>query len=124
MKVQEDLAALTRQKTVRRKEQSTRASSQSSADFRTASPDTPVGPTRGKGARLAADLEQLRADFAAYVDESRQEMQRLSRRMQQLELLAKKRVRSEPAADPSRTPMSSARSLFTFLGRPTVAPLS
>ena len=126
MKLQEDPPSMTRQKIVRTKEQSIRPLSPTNAEARKTSRDTdaPIGLAHRKTARLADDLQRLRAEFDRYAEESQQEMQRLSRRVYQLEQLAKTIRRERPTTGATRTPMPSARSLFTFLGRPAFPSLS
>jgi hypothetical protein len=90
--------------------------------------NTLLNDARKEADRLFDEVRRLRNAFDSYVEQtskqlqvSQQEIERLARRVHRLEQLAKPRVQIDTAA---RLPTSSAKSLFTFLGRPSLPSLS
>jgi hypothetical protein len=81
---------------------------------------------RADTARLFDEVQRLRDDLDRYaertakdLDASRQEVRSLSRRMDHLEQLIKRYEQAGASTVSMRVPASS-KSLFTFLGRPTM----
>ncbi len=72
--------------------------------------------------RLRGDADTSLGQTSKDLDALRQEVQRLARRVQHLEQLLKQQTQAETR--PVQTPTSSAKSLFTFLGRPSLPSLS
>jgi uncharacterized coiled-coil DUF342 family protein len=87
-----------------------------------------LNQARKEADRLFDEVRRLRSAFDSYMEQtskqlhvSQQEIERLGRRVHRLEQLARPRVQIDTAA---RLPTSSAKSLFTFLGRPNLPSLS
>lgn len=74
--------------------------------------------------RPRGDVDTSLAQTSKDLDALRQEVQRLARRVQHLEQLVKHQAQAATRAVPAQTPPSSAKSLFTFLGRPSLTSLS
>jgi hypothetical protein len=91
--------------------------------------DALLNRARKEADRLFDEVRRLRSAFDSYVEQtskelhvSQQEIERLARRVYHLEQLARPRVQVDTAARLPST--SSAKSLFTFLGRPNLPSLS
>jgi hypothetical protein len=89
---------------------------------------TLLSRARKEADRLADEVRRLRNAFDAYVGQtskelrvSQQEIERLARRVHRLEQVTRPRVQIDTQA---RLPASPAKSLFTFLGRPSQPSLS
>ena len=124
----EDPSAMTmaRKKTIRRKVQSTPLSPPAGGGGKKVRRDAGALLSRAprEAARLADEVQRLRSDFDTYVESSRHEIQRLSRRVHQLEQLLKQRMSAQTPAGPTQLATPRAKSLFTFLGRPSLPSLS
>ncbi len=90
--------------------------------------DTLLSRARKEADRLSDEVRRLRTAFDTYVEQtskelqaSQQEVERLARRVHRLEQLARPRMQIDTQV---RLPTSPAKSLFTFLGRPTLSSLS
>ena len=90
-----------------------------------------VHSARAAAVRLPDEVQHLRNDFEKYVEQtskdleaSRQEIQRLARRVYHLEQLVEQHMPADGPAVSLQAPPSRAKSLFTFLGRPNLPSLS
>lgn len=104
------------------------AHGQAGAEKNRRDPDTLLSRARQDADRLSDEVRRLRTAFDTYVEQtskelraSQHEIERLSRRVHQLEQLARPRLQIDTQA---RLPAPSVKSLFTFLGRPTAPSLS
>jgi hypothetical protein len=82
---------------------------------------------RDETARLFDEVQRLRSDFDKYAERtvkdleaSRLEMQSLSRRIHHLEQLVRHNANAGTSTVSVQARPASSKSLFTFLGRPTL----
>jgi len=119
------------------KKKVTRSTSQSSpavsrlwGDVKKMRRDTAVllNSERSEAVRLSEEIRQLRSDFDKHVERTskdleawRQDIQTVSRRVHRLEQLMRQHRPAEAHAVLMQAPSPASKSLFTFLGRPSLA---
>jgi len=83
---------------------------------------------RSEAVRLSAEVRRLRSDLDKHVERTskdleacRQDVQNVARRVHRLDQLVRQQMPAAATAAPPPAPSPAAKSLFTFLGRPSLA---
>jgi ElaB/YqjD/DUF883 family membrane-anchored ribosome-binding protein len=114
----------------RNKAQSNPAVSRLWGDVKKMRRDTEVllNRERSEAVRLSEEVRRLRGDLDKHVERTskdleawRQDVQNVSRRVHRLEQLAKQQMPAAATAAAPQPPSPASKSLFTFLGRPSLA---
>lgn len=120
---------MARKKVIRNKMQSTPAVSRLLGDVKKMRRDTEVllNCEHSEAARLSEEVRRLRSDFDKHVERTskdlaawRQDVQTVSRRVHRLEQLVRQQVPAAVLAAPMQASSPASKSLFTFLGRPSL----
>ena len=121
---------MARKKVTKSKAQSSPAVSRLWGDVKKMRRDTAVLLTRerNEAVRLSEEVRRLRSDLDKHVERTtkdleawRQDVQNVSRRVHRLEQLVRQQMPAEASASPPYAPSPASKSLFTFLGRPSLA---
>lgn len=120
---------MTKKKVIRSKAQLSPAVSRLWGDVKKMRRDTEVllNRERSEAVRLSEEVRRLRSDFDKHVERTskdleawRQDVQNVSRRVHRLEQLVRQQMPTEAAAVLMQAPSPASKSLFTFLGRPSL----